>query len=362
MYKGKVTPILMNNLLFLGLFGFAASFGLMGGQWAHLFLASLLVMVPVLLVITLVLAWANGFSFDDVRQALVKPGGRNVPYAKVRALLVTDRGATIDVFVKQGWLHTTALVECAGADRKAELLDELQKRFPDRVRMRGRMVSFVPVLVLLLALSAALAGAHLYLHQRFPALRAPVLPLERLQEKARKKLPPLEFVEAFGFTPLRGLRYLGEEKGELYFEDKARKLRLKVMPGFQRSVFERQAALFRYAMGVRDYEDLLALSYHSRFGVIPLYLRALDLAGLEQAAVYEIGPPVSGFIRQGRRDRVEETRIVMFGSRPGEEIHFFFTGPRRMTGNALRTFITGVELVQPGKQAAASSLFPGEGG
>jgi len=260
-------------------------------------------------------AFAGEEVLDDERHALVKPGGRNVPYAKVRAVLVTDRGATIDVFVKQGWLHTTALVECAGADRKAELLDELRKRFPDRVRMRGRMVSFVPVLVVLLALSAALAGMHLYLHQRFPALRASVQPLERLQEKARKKRPPLEYVEAFGFTPLRGLRYLGEEKGELYFEDKARKFRLKVMPGFQRTVFERQAVLFRYAMGVRDYEDLLALSYHSRFGVIPLYLRALDLAGLEQAAVYEIGPPVSGFIKQGRRDQVEETRIVMFGSR-----------------------------------------------
>ena len=362
MYKGKITPILMNNLLFLGLFGFVASFGLMGDQWAHLFLASFVVMLPILLAVTAVQTWANRFSFDDDRGVLAKPGGRGVRYDKVRAVMVTDRGSTVDVFVKQGWLHTTALIEAASADRKQELLDGLQKRFPDRIRARGRLTSFLPVLVLLLVVMGYFTGAHVYLHKRYPELRARIRSLERLEQEARKKQPPLEYVEAFGFTPPRGLRYLGEERGELYFEDRARKLRLKVMPGPQRTVFERQEVLFRYAMGVRDYEGLLALSYHSRFGVIPLFLRALDLAGLEQVTAYEVGPPVRGFIKQGKRDQVEETHVVLFGGRPGEEIHFFFTGPRRMTVDALRAFISGVELVQSERQVAASSLFPGEGG
>lgn len=362
MYKGKVAPVLMHHLLFLGLFGLITSFGLMGERWAHLFLASLAVMLPVLLVVTAVQAWLNRFSFDDERRVLVKPGGRGIRYDQVRAVMVTDRGATLDVFVKQGWLHTTALIEAAGADRKEELLDGLRQRFPDRLSRRGSLRSFVPVLVLLLAVGVLFGGAQSYLYKRYPELRAPIRTLERPQDTRRKQRPALEYVEAFGFTPPAGLRYLGEEKGELYFEDRVRKLRLKVMPAQQRSVFRQQAALFRYAMGVRDYQGLLSLSYRSRHGVIPLFLRALDLSGLDDAAVYEVGPPVSGLIKQGRREKTEETHIVLFGNRPSDEIHFFFTGPRRVPEEMLRKFIGSVTLVEAGRIAGAPFLFSGEGG
>jgi hypothetical protein len=347
MFTGNTLQILKYNVVAILSFGLAASIGLMGRNWHALFFSSLVVMLPVILLVTLVLAMMNRFSFDDEQQAFLKPGGRRIPYSRVKSVHVAERGSGMDVFVKQGWMHMTSLVEAVPAGRTQQLLEELRKRFPEKMHTQHGWRSGLPILAILGILLLSLVVGHVLLYQRYPGLNAPLRVLERIEPGKEKTLPPLEFIEEFAFTPPPGYRYIGEESGELYFEDKVTKQRLKVVAGIQRRIFNEQAIFFRYAMGVANYADLMALAYHSRLGMIPLFLRAMDIDGLEQVEVFEIVPPLRGFVRQGIRDNVEETSIVILGERAGQEVHFFFSGPARVPEKILRTFVTGVQLVRP---------------
>lgn len=345
-FSGSALRILWHNSLSIPIIGLAVSIGLLGGNWSYLFLASLAAVLPVVAVVTAVLAWANRFSLDDARQAFVKPGGRTIPYDRVIGVYLAQRGRSLDVFVKRGWMHMTALAEAVPAGQAEQLRRELEGRFPGRLHRRSRWTSFAPVIVICILLLLLLAGSHLFLYRRYPQLHRTVGTLEPAETKAKRVRPPVEFVEDFGFTPPEGYRYVGENKGELYFEDGPRKQRLKVVGILDRKLLREQADLFRYAMGVRNYADLLDLTYSSRFGVIPLFLRAQDLAGLEEVALYSFGPPLRGFIRQGRREKTEETHIVVFGERPGQEVHFFFSGPKRIPERTLRRFVAGIKLLE----------------
>jgi hypothetical protein len=345
-FKGSALNILTYNTFVILLLGTITSIGIMGPNWPFLFVASLVVMLPLVLAVTAALAWANRVSFDDERREFVKPGGRRIPYDRVRAISYAGRAGALDVYVKRGWMYTTSLVEAVPEEQGRLLRDELAKRFPDRMHPRGRWAAFVPAAAIIAVTLAAFGGFHLFLHHRYPQLNARLRTLERLERDQQRSLPPLEYAGAFGFTPPQGFRYIGEESGELYFEDRSKKQRLKVVSNIVRRIFDEQALLFRRAMGVADYGDLMTLTYRSRYGIIPLLLRATDLAGLEQAAIYEIGAPVRGFVKQGRQGREEVTHIVVIGAGPDQEVHFFFSGPARLAEKTLQTFLSGVRLIE----------------
>lgn len=345
-FKGSARHIVSFNGATIVLFGLVASVGFMGPNWPFLFMASLAVMVPVALLISLLLVWSNKFSFDDVRAALVKPGGRRIPYSRVKGVHIAERGSVVDVFVKQGWMHSSSLVEAVPADRAPLLREELDMRFPGHVRSRSRWASLAPVISIIGILLLSFTAAHAYLHHRYPQLNADLRFLERFSPGQKRSLPPLEYIESFGFTPPPGFRYVGEQNGELYYENRSKNQRLKVVANLVRGIFDEQALLFRRAMGVADYADLMTLVYRSRYGIIPMLLRVADLDGMDRVTIFEIGPPLRGFVSQGRRDQVEETHIVIMGERPDQEVHFFFSGPDRLAEKTLQRFITGVQLVQ----------------
>ena len=78
-----------------------------------------------------------------------------------------------------------------------------------------------------------------------------------------------------------------------------------------------------------------------------MFLRSLELQGLENIAVYRIGPPfLRGYITQGVRDGEEESHIVLVGDRPHEEIQFFITGPKRAPEDFLRTIVSNTRVVK----------------
>jgi hypothetical protein len=357
-FTGSALRIFWFNVVSVTVFGLLVSFGLLGGNWPYLFFASLAIMLPVVLVATLVIAWTNRFSFDDDLQAFVKPGSRRIPYNRVAVVYLADRGHSLDVFIKRGWMHRTSLVEAVPRGRAQQLRDELAARFPERIRQRGRWHAFLPVLTIFLLVSLALAGAHVFLYDRFPALRAEASALTPTKAHKPRSKPPVEFLDEIGFTPPRGFHYISEDKGVLYFEDKARRLRLKAVGGINRDILQEQAVLFRTVMGVNSYADLMDLAYHARVGIIPLFLRALDLVGLDQVALYTAEKPLRVFISQGKRGKEEETHIALFGGRPDQEVHFFFFGPTRVPEKDLIRFIDGVVPTQlPGSGDASSPLI-----
>jgi hypothetical protein len=345
-FKGNAWYIAGYNGAAMVLFGLAASVGLMGPNWPFLFIASLAVMMPVGLLISLAQAWANRFSFDDARGALVWPGGRRVPYDRVRRVQIVERGGSIDVFVQMGRFGARPLVESVPPAQAGPLREELAQRFPGAIVARSRWASVAPVLAVIALVLTAVLAAHAYLYSRYPQVKVPVLPLERLDVKQGKVLPPLEYLGSFGFTPPPGFRYIGEENGELYFEDRPKQRRMKAVANITRGIFNEQALLFRRAMGVADYADLMTLAYRARYGIIPLFLRSVDLQGLDRVAIFEAGPPARGFVSQGLRGKVEETHIVIMGERPDQEVHFFFFGPDRLSERTLQRFLTGIQPVQ----------------
>jgi hypothetical protein len=346
-FKGNTGQILRSTVLYVLLFGFIASFGLLGRNWAYLFITSLFAGLPVVVLVTLLMGWLNRFSFDDEVGAFRKPGKRFISYQQVKGIVLSESVTTLDVYVKQGWMHTTALVLALDRGRKEQLMAELGKRFPDVTVRRKPWSSTLAVWSVLAAMILVIAGAHWFLYHHYPQLKVLSRNMDWTAGKNIRHSVPQETLENFEFVLPPGFKYAGEQGSQLYFEDRVEKIRIKAVSRIQRPELERKALFFRYGMGVVDYFDLLSLAYESRVGVIPLFLKGLETQGLENVVIYKVGPPfLRGFVTQGKRGKEEASHIVLVGNRPGEEIHFFLTGSRRVPEDLLRNIVTSVRLVR----------------
>lgn len=346
-FKGSTLKVSVYTFLYLLLFGLLVSYGIMGGNWASFFVLSLVAVLPVAVVITLFTAWGNRFCFDDEHGAIAKPGRRPVPYGRVRGIFVNERGRSLDVFLEQGWRGTTFLVEALDASERTRLEEELAARFPGLQIRKKRWTTAVAVGVMLALLLAGFGAAHAYLYKRYPQLAIGPQAVPWAAKEKSKKRSQLEYLEDFEFSLPAGARLISDMGSQLFFEDKITKLRVKVVANIQRPEIVYFETLLRRVMGVRDYYELLDLSYRSRVGVIPVFLRSLELQGLDNITFYRVGPPyLRGYITQGTRDGEEETHIVLLGDRPHEEIHFFITGPKRAPEEFLRTIVSSTRVVK----------------
>jgi hypothetical protein len=345
-YKGSAARLLASMLLYLVLIAIVASYGLMGGHWAALFLFSLAAVLPIALAVAALSSWANRFSFDDDAKRIVKPGRTAVPYEKVTGIFINKRGSVIDAFIRRKWKGTSFLVEALPATEQLRLEEGLAARFPGLPVRTKRWGTLAAALTLLLLLLTGFGAAHAYLYHRTPQLALHPQALAWDRDEAVRKKPPQEYLEDFAFILPAGVKLISDQDNQLYFEDKVKKLRVKVVANIQRPELETLGMFFRYAMGVRDYYELLDLSYQARVGIVPVFLRSLELQGLENITVHRVGPPfLRGYITQGKRDDEEETHIVLVGDRPREEIHFFVTGPSRAPEKFIRTIVSGARLI-----------------
>ena len=347
LFKGSTLRVSARTFLYLLLFGLLVSYGLMGGNWASFFVLSLAAVLPMAAVITLVTAWGNRFFFDDERGAIVKPGRRPVPYGRITGIFINEQGHSLDVFLKQKWRGTTFLIEALDISERGRLEEGLTARLPGLQVRKKRWTTAVAVGVMLVLLLAGFGAAHGYLYKRYPQLAVSPQAVTWAEMKKGKKLSQLQYLEGFEFTLPAGAKLVSDMDSQLFFEDKIKKFRVKVLANIQRPEPVSFNALLRRGMGVRDYYELLDLSYRSRIGIIPVFLRSLELQGLDNITAYRIGPPfLRGYVTQGKRDGVEETHIVLVGDRPNEEIHFFITGPKRAPEDILKTIVSSTRLVR----------------
>ena len=346
-FKGSTLQVFAYTFLYLLLFGLLVSYGLMGGNWANFFVLSLAAVLPVAAAITLVTAWGNRFFFDDEHGAIVKPGRRPVPYGRVKGIFINERWRSLDVFLVQGWRGTTFLVEALDASERRRLEEELAARFPGLLVRKKKWTTAVAVGVMFVLLLTGFGAAHGYLYKRYPQMTKTPQTVTWAAEERSKKRPQPEYLEDFEFTLPAGVTHISDMGSELFFEDKIKKLRVKVIANIQRPDMVSFDTLLRRGMGVRDYYELLDLSYRSRVGVIPVFLRSLELQGLDNITVYRVGPPLlRGYITQGKRGGEEETHIVLVGDRPHEEIHFFITGPKRAPEGFIKTIVSTTRVVK----------------
>jgi len=346
-FKGSTLRVSVQMFLYLLLFGLLVSYGLMGGNWASFFVLSLSAVLPIAVVIALVTAWGNRFFFDDEQGASVKPGRRPVPYGRITGIFINEQGRSLDVFMKRKWRGTTFLVEALDASERGRLLEGLAARLPGLQPRKKYWTTAVAVGVMLALLLAGFGAAHAFLYKRYPQLAPSPQAVTWAEVKKGKKLSQLQYLEDFEFTLPEGFKLISDMGSQLFFEDKIKKFRIKVMTNIQRPALVSFEVLLHRGMGVRDYYDLLDLSYRSRIGIIPVFLRSLELQGLDTITVYRIGPPfLRGYVTQGNRDGVEETHIILVGDRPIEEIHFFITGPKRAPEGILKTIVSSTRRVK----------------
>jgi hypothetical protein len=358
MFKGKTTTSLQYILVYMSLFGLVTSIGLMGPQWTPFFLFGLALLLIVILPILLLAGRFNRFSFDDQGGAIVRPGGRRWAYQNIKGFLVLERGNTIDIYLKLGPWHTTSLVLMLDAIEVPRLREELQRRFPTVTVRVKRWPRWATVLLILVCLVLAFGAAHGFLYHRYPQLHAVPRTIEAATvvegkvgtRRLRKQ------VGDFRFELPERFAFIGEREGALSFEDTERQLRLEVITGVVRGEMNRHAFWFRYGMGVRDYADLATFVIQSRYGVIPLFLRALTLMRLDDVALYQTRPPqLRGFIIQGRRGNEQVTHVFLAGTLPRQELHVFITGPVRVSDEMIGLIVSGVRLDPAPKRATRES-------
>jgi hypothetical protein len=348
MFKGKIIALLQHTLLSIALFGLVTSIGLMGPQWTPFYLFGLVLFLPVSLPILLLAARVNRFSFDDRSGAIVKPGGRQTDYGKIKGFLIVERGKTMDLYMKLGPWHTTRLVLMLEEREGPRLREELQRRFPAEIVQVRRWPRAATLLIAVTCLVLAFGAAQGFLYNTYPQLHAAPRAIEAApvaEEKAGKRHLRRQVGE-FRFELPGSFDFIGEREGALSFEDSERQLRMEVITNVSREGMARHAVLFRYGMGVRDYAELTAFVVRARHGVIPLFLRALAVQRLDDVALYQTGPPqLRGFIMQGRRGSEQFTHVFLAGALPRQELHLFITGPVRVSEEMLRSIVSGVRLI-----------------
>ena len=345
MFQGNTLQIFKHALFAVALSGVVTSLGLMGPAWTHFLSFASVLIIPLLFLSMPLVRWANRFAFNDEKAEIVKPGGKRIPYGRIRGFLVLERGETIDVYARQGRLHTTALVQSLDAGERTKISDELLLRFPGAVVETKRRPRYVLVLALPALLVLILAGAHGFLYHRYPSLEAAprIIKAAEAGKKERLKHQPRSRAGDFLFELPAGYTFVGEGEGTLSFEERSQKARLEIITKIKRDSMVRHAFWYRYGMGVRDFTDLTALLLRARYGLVPLFLRALALTGQEDVILYETAAPLlRGYITQGRHGREELTHIFLSGGHKGKEIHIYITGPTRVPEETLRLIITGI--------------------
>jgi hypothetical protein len=346
-YQGSTLQVSITSFLYLLLFGLLVSIGLMGENWKSFFLLSLAAVMPVVVVIALLTAWGNRFFFDDERRAIRKPGRRPILYGQVKGIFLNERGRSLDVFLRRGRRGSSFLVEALDTSERARLEEDLAARFPNLKIGKKRWTTAVAAAVMLALLVAGFGIVHAYLYERYPQLKTPPRTVQWEAQKKSKKQPPPEYLEDFEFTLPEGVKLVSDMGNQIYFEDKIKKIRVKAVANIERPDLASIGTLLRRGMGVRDFYELLDLSYRARIGAIPLFLRSLELQGLENIVVHRVGPPfLRGYITQGTRDGEEETHIILVGDRPREEIHFFITGPKRAPEGFIRAIVSSTRVVK----------------
>jgi len=350
-FKGNGRLLLKNVLLYVLAMAPLLSLCLMGAVWIHVFLTIMALSLVMLPVFTSLIARTDGFSFDDEGQVITRPVGKPVPYSAITRMELNETAGLLQVYVKRGKFNRIALASALDRNAKARLVEELMKRIPGLEVKERAYADWKSVFLIASIMILATAGFHGLWYARHP--QAGIVPqkFEANRDGGAKSKANSFAVGDFSFRLPDKFRELGSEGDVTFFVDReVKRTEINVVANWSAPSPARRK-IFRYATGMGDYADVLEHSYNARFGIIPLVLKDISLAGMKDIRIFMVGQQqaIGGFITQGNKKGRELTHIMLVGGKERKEINFFISGPSRIDEQELHELLASIQLNQTGE-------------
>ncbi|HUI46806.1 MAG TPA: hypothetical protein VL122_12580 [Nitrospirota bacterium] len=349
-FKGNGWLLLKNVFFYVLAMAPLLSLCLMGSAWIHVFLTIIALSFIMLPVLTSLIARTDGFSFDDDGQVITGPVGKPVPYSAIKRMELNETAGLLQVHVKCGTFNRIALASALDRNTKARLVEELMKRIPRLVVRERPYADWKSVLLIASLLILATAGFHGFWYTRHPQVGIVPQKFEVTRDGGATSKANNFIVGDFSFCLPDKFRELGIEGDVTFIEDREVKrteinvVAKSIAPSPVRRKF------FRHTTGMSDYADMLEYSYNARFGIVPLVLKNIALAGMNDIEIFTVGEQaIGGFITQGSKKGRELTHILLVGGKERKEINFFMSGPSRLDEQELHELLDSIQLKQGGE-------------
>jgi hypothetical protein len=346
-FKGSGRLLLENVFLYVLVMAPLLSLCLMGAVWIHVCLTIIALSLIMLPVFTSLIARTDGFSFDDEGQVITRPLGKPIPYSAITRMELNETAGLLQVHVKRGKFNRIALVSALDRKAKARLVEELMKHIPGLVVRERAYADWKSVFLIASILILATGGFHGFWYARHP--QAGIVPQKfeaNLDGGAKSKTNSF-IVGDFSFRLPDKFRELGAEGDVTFFEDReVKRTEINVVANWT-APYSVRRKIYRYATGMGDYADVLEHSYNARFGIIPLVLKDISLAGMKDVRIFMVGQQkIGGFITQGSKKGRELTQIMLVGGKERKEMNFFISGPTRLDEQELHELLASIQLNQ----------------
>jgi len=344
-FRGHGTLFFLNTSLYL--IGSAAVLSLLmlGIHGWRLFLLATGALLPIVISMAAIVSLTDRFFFDDVHSRVVRSLGTSIPYDRIKGIQVRQTGNLVRVSLDTGWLAKPTLILALHLREKDLLLKELTDRLPG-ARIHAKTFADGKVMISLLSILSCLTiVAHAYLTYRFPELRIEPRRVAWLGAQEPTQQVPRYYLGTFVFSLPERFIAMGDIEGRLLFRDRVGGTAVVVsyrtpgqdMPGINR--------FFLASIGMRDYFDLVNISYQSRFGLLPLVMKRMELSGFSETALYYDDQfQMRGLVTQGIRNNEQEAQVLVAGAGGAETLQFLITGGKKVEEKMLKEIVGSIHL------------------
>ena len=345
-FKGNGIQFLKNVFLYILATAPLMSLCIMGAAWLRVCLGIIVLSMVLLPIIAWLISRIDGFSFNDERQAIVRRSGRPIPYSSIKQLNLNETSGMLQVSVQQGAFRSVSIVSALGRSEKSRLQEAFAERIPSLVIREKAYADWKSLIFLNLLFLALTAAFHGYLYSRHPHIGIVPLRIEWMQGEATKFGMKERSTGDFSYLLPAQFRREGIEGDVTFFGDSGlRKTEFKVVAKSRGGSPETISNLLRFMIGMGSYAEVLDKAYPARFGIIPLVVKDLALAGMADIRIFSVRTKdLEGYILQGSKQGSASTSIMLAGGSPRAEIYFFISSPARLDEKNLQEIVTGVQL------------------
>ena len=345
--RGNSAIMISSGALLVLFFCFMISIVIMGTGFRQLFLALLVLTLPVVLVGIVVIRMINWFEFDDEKRKIIRALWRSFSYDVVKTIHVKERWGRSSISIRTGWLRKRWLADGLNKDEASRAEQELAHRFPSaaiyRKKYSNGMLATVAIVFLLLT-SAACAGFVYYSYTVEPHLF--LIPEKKDWLGAGQPKTGVHYtVNGFDFVLPLQFQLLQASGTWRYFEDISSKTKLSAGPGIYNDIFRRGKAAVRYLTGVEDSYDLFRLAYREKFGTLPTAMKIISFNRMSDVSLFELErDSLRGFVLQGKKEGNAFAEIEVTDKASGKEIQFFMQEPGALKEKMLRSIVGSIRV------------------
>lgn len=290
------------------------------------------------------------FFFDDVNQKIMMSWRHSIPYRKVKAIRITETPTYLSVTVERGWfVGTNPLLQSLDLSGRPKLIEEFGKRFPEEMIRQQKGADWKRVLagvLVPLILVVWVVGLTLWIRNTFPEVRR--YPQEREWKLTEDFDHEQEWygLGGFSFSLPQSFQLVKQEDGFLCLTDSTRETRLRVVvtSSVLKSSGRLSRSLFNYGFGIRDCYDLHKFAYYARFGVLPLFWKAMMLDEYSSEGIYEVEQNgLKGFLTSGLKDEENVAQLMLVDKERKRKINFYFSSCQQIDEQIFAAIINSIK-------------------